>query len=316
MGRQTGGLLIPVDMQIKRGRAANTQFTGSPAQGGNLVFPEYMGYIELLKNAAVVLQMGARLVTGLQGTPTWVRQTGQSSIFWINENPPADVQDSKLTWDTVISTPKTAKSLLSYTRQQVLQSIESFEPLVQQDLLENDALAVDTAALIGSGNDYQPLGLLNTPNIQALGLGANGRKPTYADITKLKTLVKKANAMNLGAGGYLTTPDIQNLLENTPKLSNTIAQAVWENNSLAGYPALGANQVPSNLAKGTAENCHALIFGIWSEMFILEWGALEMVVDPYTQSARDVVRVTTSHLLDVFVRRPQAFAAIKDALPE
>jgi hypothetical protein len=121
----------------------------------------------------------------------------------------------------------------------------------------------------------------------------------------------------LGEGGYLTTPDIQDLLENTPRLSNQIALPIWENNSLAGYRALGANQVPSNLTKGAAAgSCHALIFGIWSELFILEWGALEMVVDPYTKAAQDVIRVTTSHLVDVFVRRPQAFAAIKDAQPQ
>jgi HK97 family phage major capsid protein len=315
LGRQhTGGLLIPSDMQV---RGALTQHTKAPELGGHLVFKEYMGYLEMLKNAAVTLQMGATLITGLQGNPTWVRQTGTSQFFWVDENPDNDVTGSKLNFSIVTSTPKTAKSLLSYTRQQVLQSVEAFEPLLQKDLLENDALVIDTAALTGSGSDFQPLGLLNTAGIQSLNLGANGRKPAYADLTKLKTLVKKANALGLGEGGYLTTPDIQDLLENTPKLANTIAQAVWEGNSVAGYKALGANQVPSSLSKGTANGiCHALIFGIWSELFILEWGALEMIVDPYTQSAKDVVRITTSHLVDIFVRRPQAFAAAKDALAD
>lgn len=314
LGRHTGGLLIPSDMRVRNTRGTFTHNTGNNT-GQAFVFPQYMGYLEMLKNQAIVLQMGARMVTGLQGNPTWVRQQDTSRLFWINENPPNDVTESYLTFDLVTSTPKTAKSLLSYTRQQVLQSIEAFEPLVQQDLLENDALAVDTAALQGTGNSYQPTGLLNTPGIIPLALGTNGAKPTYADITKLKTLVKRANALGLGAGGYLTTPEIQDLLENTAKLPSVVSEAVWQNDTLAGYPAVGANQVPSALSKGTSvSKCHALIFGVWSELMILEWGALEMIVDPYTQSARDIVRVTTSHLLDIFVRRPQAFAAIKDAL--
>jgi HK97 family phage major capsid protein len=257
----------------------------------------------------------ASLVTGLQGNPTWVKQTGTSQHYWTDENPAAAGAESNLTFGIVTATPKTAKALLSYTRQQVLQSVETFEPILTKDLLENDALVIDTAALVGVGTQYQPLGLLNTPGIHAHALGANGRKPEYADLTRLKTLVAKANALALGEGGYLTTPEIQDLLENTPRLGNTIALPIWEGDRAAGYKAAASNQVPSGLTKGaSAGNCHALIFGVWSEMFILEWGALEMLVDPYTQSDKDVVRVTTSHLVDVFVRRPQAFAAIKDAL--
>jgi HK97 family phage prohead protease/HK97 family phage major capsid protein len=314
LGRNTGGLLIPNDIRVRNYSARATHNT-TDATDQPFVFQQYMGYLEMLKNQAVVLQMGARLITGLQGNPTWVRQTGTSKIFWVNENPPVDVTESNLDFDLVTSTPKTAKSLLSYTRQQVLQSIEAFEPIVNQDLLENDALAVDTAALQGTGGGQQPTGLLNTPGISPLALGTNGLKPIYENITRLKTLVKRANTLSLGAGGYLTTPEIEDLLQVTPKMQNAIAMPIWEDDKVAGYPAVGANQVPDNLSKGTSiNNCHAIIFGIWSELLILEWGALEMVVDPYTQAARDIVRVTTSHLLDVFVRRPKAFAAIKDAL--
>jgi len=306
----SNGILIPTDMPMR-----DVHNTKVPDAAGNLVFKEYAGYLELLKNTAVVLQMGASVSTGLQGTPTWVKQTGTSQSFWIDENPATGATESNLTWTLVSSTPKTAKALLRYTRQQVIQSVEAFEPLLQKDLLENDTLAIDTAALVGTGTQFQPLGLLNTPGIQSHAIGANGGKPTYADITRLKTLVKKANALALGDGGYLTTPEIEDLLMNTPRLGNQIALPIWgEDNRLAGYKALGANQVPSNLTKGSANGiCHALIFGIWSELFLLEWGALEMVVDPYTQADKDIVRVTTSHLVDVFVRRPQAFAAIKDA---
>jgi HK97 family phage major capsid protein len=324
LGKHTGGLLVPTDMRMRAGAvppsgvrfaAPDAQHHEVPALGGNLVMPECMGFLDLLKNTAVTLQLGASLVTGLQGNPTWVRQDTTSQFFWLDEAPAEDVEGSNLAFSVVGSSPKTAKAMLTYTRQQVLQSVEAFEPLLQKDLLQNDALVVDTAALNGTGSDYQPLGLLNTPGILAHGLGANGNRPTYADITRLKTLIKKANALGLGEGGYLTTPEIQDLLENTPRLGNTMALPVWDGDQMAGYKALGANQCPAGLSKGASAGvCHALIFGIWAELFILEWGALEIVVDPYTKAGSDIVRVITSHLVDVFVRRPQAFAAIKDAL--
>jgi HK97 family phage major capsid protein len=310
LSQSRSGILVPTDMQMRA-----TQQVKTPEHGGNLVFKEYMGFLEMLKDAAVVLQMGASFVGGLQGNPTWVRQTETSKFFWMDENPDDDVAESALEFNIVTATPKTAKSRLKYTRQMALQSIEAFEPILQKDLLENDALVIDSAALVGSGSDRQPRGLLETPDIGAVALGANGAKPTYANLTKLKTLVKRANALGLGSGGYLTTPEIEDLLQNTAKLGNTIAQPVWDNDTVAGYKALGANQVPDTLSRGTAEKtCHAIIFGIWSELFILEWGALEMIIDPYTGAGRDIVKITTSHLVDVFVRRPKAFAAIKDAL--
>jgi len=43
---------------------------------------------------------------------------------------------------------------------------------------------------------------------------------------------------------------------------------------------------------------------------------LELITDPYTKADQAVVNITASHLLDIFVRRPQAFAAVKDALAE
>jgi HK97 family phage major capsid protein len=317
LGRATGGLFVPSDFRMKaRAGVPNAMNTGTKGQGQELVFPEYMGFLDLLRNETKVLSMGARVVSGLQGTPTWVKQTGASTFYWLGENPDADVTDSKLTLDVVSSTPKTGKSMLHYTRQQMLMGVESIESLIQADLLEQDAIAVDSASLVGTGSNSQPTGILNTAGILARAMGENGGVPAYKDMTALRTLIKKANAMRLGSGGYLTTPDIEDLLMNTPKMANQIAMPVWSDEGKVGaYRAESTNQMPSNLTKGTsAGNCHAILFGIWSELFILEWGALEITVDPYTKAGQDLVRVITSHLLDVFVRRPVAFAAIKDAL--
>lgn len=315
LGRATGGLFVPSDFQIKT-RAANTMNTGTVGQGKELVFPEYMGFIDLLRNEAKTLALGARLLPGLQGTPNWVKQTSGSTFYWLGENPGADVTDSKIGMDVVVASPKTAKSMLTYTRQQMLQGIENIEALISADILQVDALAIDGAALVGTGSNSQPTGLLNTAGIGAKALGVAGGIPDGKTMSALRTIVKKANALGLGAGGYLSTPDIEDLLMNTPKLANQIAMPVWgEDGKVNGFRAESTNQMPSNLTKGASVGlCHAILFGIWQELFVLEWGALEITADPYTLSGQDVVRISTSHLLDIFVRRPAAFAACKDAL--
>ena len=84
---------------------------------------------------------------------------------------------------------------------------------------------------------------------------------------------------------------------------------------LNGYRAGVTNQVPSNLTKGTANGiCSALIFGNWADLVIGQWGALDIMVDPYTGSASGTVRVVALQDADIAVRNAASFAAMKDAL--
>ena len=315
LGRSSAGFLIPSDMPFRGSRGANAQSTDTTYAGGELVFKEYAGFIDLLKNDSVMLRMGSRLISGLVGTPTWVKQTGTTQIYWVGENPDADVADSKMTFAVVNATPKTAKAMASYTRQQLLQGVEAIDQMLQRDLVENHSLALDLAALQGTGSTYQPTGLLNTTDIIPFPLGTNGDTPTYDTVVDMETLLAEYNAIQIGTPRYLTTPGIKGLLKKTAELGNTANVPVWRGGELNGYPAEASNQVPSTLTKGASSGtCHALIHGIVSELFLLEWGALEMTVDPYTLMGQDLVRLSTSHILDVFVRRPSAFVVCKDAL--
>lgn len=316
LGRSSGGFLIPSDLPFRGGqRAANTQNTQTASQGGELVFKEYAGFVDLLKNETAVLKLGARLISGLVGNPTWVRQLTTTAIYWVGENAGADVADSKMTFSVVNAAPKTAKALASYTRQQLLQGVESIDQLLQSDLVRNHAIAMDAAALNGSGSSYQPTGLLNTAGVVPLALGTNGAVLTYDNIVDMETLLAENNNIQAGMPAYLTTPGIRGKMKKVAELANTNGMPIWRNDEMNGYPAAATNQMPNNLTKGTSVGtCHALAHGVFSELFILEWGALEMMADPYTLMGQDVVRLSTSHILDIFTRRPAAFVVCKDAL--
>ena len=84
-----------------------------------------------------------------------------------------------------------------------------------------------------------------------------------------------------------------------------------------GYKAGATNQVPSNLTKGAANGiCSALVFGDWSSLIIVDFGIMEMTVDPYSQKKKGLVEVTSLVMVDIGVRHPEAFAAMKDALTQ
>ena len=82
-----------------------------------------------------------------------------------------------------------------------------------------------------------------------------------------------------------------------------------------GYLAGCSNQVPSNLVKNASGAvCSAIVFGNWSDLVIGQWGALDILVDPYTGGTAGTVRVRVLQDVDTVVRHAESFAGILDAL--
>jgi hypothetical protein len=44
-----------------------------------------------------------------------------------------------------------------------------------------------------------------------------------------------------------------------------------------------------------------------------EWGALELVVDPFRLKKQGMIEITSFQMVDIAVRQAAAFAAMKDA---
>ena len=73
------------------------------------------------------------------------------------------------------------------------------------------------------------------------------------------------------------------------------------------------NAIPSNLTKGDSSGvCSAMIFGNFNELLIGQWGGLDMIIDPFTSKGKAIIEVSALAYHDILVRRPEAFAAIKD----
>ena len=81
-----------------------------------------------------------------------------------------------------------------------------------------------------------------------------------------------------------------------------------------GYRALATNFLPSDLVKGTAKNCSPIIFGDWSNLWIMGWGGLDLIVDPYSLKKMGAYEVTLNAYHNIFVKRTEGFAICKDVL--
>lgn len=300
------GASIPAS--ILNARAFNGNNASTPADGGHLIGTE-LQYQEALRNRLVLTQAGATYVGGLVGNITLVEGSGVS-VSWENENDA--VGDTKKQFNTRQASPKRCAISVPISKQLALQSSFDVDALIMADIYAAHAEALENAALNGTGTK-QPTGLINTSGIETISLGDNGEVPTWANMVALETAISLKNA-DQGRMAYMSNPKIRGLFKTTLK-ANNVPGYIWENNEVNGYPVYTSNLIPSNLTKGTSsELCNAILFGDWSNLWIMSWGGLDLVVDPYTLKKQGAYEVTLNAYHDIHIRRKEAFAMIKDAL--
>lgn len=309
MGKAARGFFVPNEVQRR------DLVVGTPTAGGNLVATELLSgsFIDMLRNAMVIDRMGVRMMTGLVGQIAIPKQTGSATAYWVAEN--GAPTESQQAVGQVTMSPKTVGAFTDISRKLTLQSSISVEQMVNQDLATVLGLAIQQAAISGTGASNQPSGLLTLITPSVIG-GANGLAPDWAHIVGLETAVSVANA-DMGTLGYLTNTKVRGKLKTTEKFTGTSGQPIWDNSGqpLNGYNAGVTNAVPSNLVKGTSgATASAIVFGNFADLMIGMWGSLDIMVDPYTGSTAGTVRVVALQDVDVAVRNAESFATMVDAL--
>lgn len=215
--------------------------------------------------------------------------------------------------------PKTAAGFVDIGRRLILQTGGDVTKLMAADLRAGIATTLDLAALAGSGSSNQPRGVLNTAGIGSVAGGTNGAAPTYDNAVDLDAAVANQNTL-LEAPAFITNSRVRAKLERTQMFGGTNGIPVWQASAggdvLKGRRACVSNNVPNNLTKGSSAGvCSALIYGNWSDLLIGVWGeGVTVMIDPFTNSTTDAVRLVVFIDCDVAVRYATSFSAMLDAL--
>ena len=291
LGQSSKGFYIPHEV-LKRDI--------STANNGNLVATQHMGgnFIDILRNKLIISRLGGQVLTGLSGNVAIPKQTGTATAYWVIEG--EDTTESELTIGMMNLSPKTVSGATAYTRQMLLQGNPSIENLVMLDLATNIALAIDKAAISGTGLNGQPLGILNTTGVNAVNCSnANGGlnwKNTVDFETKTAAGNADVNNMNYIAGAGVT-----GILKTTEKTPNS-GKFLLEDGQVNGYNYSRTNQVDVN----------TMLFGDFSQMITGLWGGLDIMIDPFTKAASGGVVIRAFQSLDIGLRHAQAFSASKN----
>jgi HK97 family phage major capsid protein len=293
---------------------------GAPTGGGNLVATQLLGssFIDLLRNAMVLDRLGVTWLRDLNGNIAIPSQTGAATSYWVAEN--GAPTESQQTVGQMTLSPKTVGAFTDYSRRLLLQSSLDVEAFVRADLAAILALAIQLAAINGSGASNEPTGLLNMSGIGSVAGGTNGAVPTYDHMVDLESAVAIANG-DVGTMAYLTNAKVRGKLRKTQEFASTNGKAVWTSGrergigEVLGYDAVVTNAVPSTLTKGTAVGiCSAIAYGNWADLVIGMWGGLDIMLDPYSLSTTGAKRVVALQDCDVNARQVASFAAMKDTL--
>ncbi len=309
-GRASRGLTVPADVLFAKRDILTGTGTGT-AKGGNLVATDLLAgsFIDVLRARMVTNELGATFLTGLQGNVAIPKKSAASTVAWVAENSAPSESTNNPAFSQVTLSPKTLAGFVDFSRRLMLQSSLDIESLIRNDLATSIAVAMDNAAVSGSGSN-RPTGVLNTSGIGSVTLGTNGAAPTWAMVTNLVREVEIDNALT-GSAAFLTNGQVKSKLSNTARQSsgvegNFILQPPYSD--LYGYRFLVSQQVPANLTKGSGSNLSAMIFGVWSDLIIGQWSGIDLMVDPYSGSNAATVRVTAFHDCDFAVRNAESFA--------
>lgn len=279
-------------------------------------------FVEALIAPAKLLSMTTKLPGELVQDLVGVTESGEVTVLHDTEKG-TRAESNGLSFGNRTFSWHQIRAMKEITQRTLDQSRFFFPRLLQ--VLRRDTIRGQNKALIGSlptAIEHAPTGILNFTSIDTIAIAANGGNPTYEHMVDLYTMIE---ANNVSADGlcFAMTPEIKGRLQKTPRFTSSQGDSGDKilsggspgvmNPNIDGYKVITENNLPKTLTKGTSNDCHAVIFGDFSDIEMGFFSGLEMYLDPYTLMNTNQIRVYLRQAYDFLPRHVDSFAVILDA---
>jgi len=265
--------------------------TGSGPGGGHLVGTKVAPFALALRNKMVVARAGANFLPGLRESVSIPKLTSDPATAWVTEG--TGVPESDVAFGQLSLSPKTVSGYVEITRQLAMQvEAEVLDSVIFNSLARALALAIDQAAISGTGTAGMPRGIVNTAGIGTV----SGASISWSTITGMEKAVLNANA-NEETIAYVCHPNVRDLLKTRQKATGSSSYLCSEDNRVNGYACHATRQVVDGIL-----NC-----GDFSQLYIGEWGSIDIQTNPYTISGGSVIGLSAFSSVDTALAFPQAF---------
>jgi len=296
-GIASRGVLVPASLFEKR---ADTS-TASQIVPDDFAPNEYVG---LLRNSMAVQRLGARVLPNLRGDLVIPKAATAHTAEWLAEGD--KLTGSNATYDSIKLTPRHVGAKTELSRQLLQQSSPAVEALVRDDFVQIVSLALDKAMLHGDGIK-EPLGLIGRTGLA--GDVQTGNLATLSWATFLE-LFEALALVNANPNGIVTHAEVVTKLRSTLKTAS-LPGYLMENGQVGGIGVSMTNQLA---AKTGTPNTGRLILGDFGQIMIGQWGALDILANPFAQDSFDAgaVQIRVMATMDMQVRHEAAFVLVED----
>lgn len=289
-------------------------------------------YVQALRPQNVLMNAGVRVIQNDSGSNiVFPRENSlYTAAMASTENAAAteSLTGTQFINPALTFSPKRGTGFVQVSNQLLLQS-GWWEPLLREQIILGNATLYDVQGITGSGSSGQAKGILNTSGTQTVLGGTNGANFARTHITQFESGVGAAGA-NLNNCVYITNFNVNAYGKRTEFSSGSGRYLIdsapmwsWDNGPRGNgamslidqYPVYLSANVPSNLTKGTSTTiCSAVIFGDVSKMVYMNFGGLQVIVDPYVAGQNALTNYYVHFWFDFNVILPGAVSFSADML--
>ena len=287
-----GKILIPGE--TREVTVSNDVFTVNTAKDGegntiatgehdDVVQTEFQSILEPLYAQSALSQAGVTFLRGLTNDvqiPIMERQ----NVGWAGE-----IDAAAKTTATFKNKKMSPKRLTAYTdisKQMLAQDSLSVEAAIRADIVNalNDKLE---ATILGfaAGDDTKPAGI--GYNKSAVPV------TTYTALCDFEAGLEKKNLF--GDAKYIASPGAKAVFRAMPQSSKS-TRLVMEGGEIDGTPVVSTTNVADK----------EFYYGLFNNVYVGQWGAVEVIVDEYTQAVNGCIRLVINAYFDEIVVRPDA----------
>lgn len=224
-------------------------------------------------------------------TAAWVSETGAAS-------------DGAGTFSSITLTPKRLSVKLPISKQFLAQDTVGAETMLRRDIekaisvkFEQTLFSAVDGKVGGSGDDKDDIisfkGLFN-------GVTQKSAAVTYADVLAIESALEKNKFIGANKKYLLSIEAKQAFRAIGVGDGTTSFRLAYQDNALLETPAVVSGNV---MDKG-------VILADWDELVCAQFGALDVVVDPYTLAANGQIQLVVNAYFDAQFRRNNAYSAI------
>lgn len=279
-----GQIVLPIESRADGDvTPANGIMATVATAGMENVAEDKLDIVEPLRNRSALGVAGATFLTNLVGDLSIPVYSG-SNCAWKGEVVTAD--NGAGTFTEVTLKPKRLTAFIDISKQFIYQDSNSAEEMLRRDLVNAIAEKLEMT-ILGSeaGTATKPAGLFN-------GVTADTAAVKFGDIVDWEADLENAN---IGEIKYIVNPSAKAILRKTAKDTGS------------GLFVMADGEIEGNEVISTASVVKkGVILGDFRELVIGQWGALDVVVDPYTKAADGQIRVVVNAYFDAALRRPSA----------